>query len=226
MAKAIVLLSGGLDSTVTLAQALRQDDVVKTVNFQYGQTHSKESLHAAAISHHYMVRHETYPILYNHVNPTKTAGALLANELDQELAATTTPDKMGEQVSGTFVPGRNIVFLAYAGGMCDSEGIDHIYMGVNAVDYSGYPDCRPRFIDAMTEALYEGLRRKVKIFTPLIHLSKAEIIKKGVELGAPLHRTWSCYTGEDKPCGKCPSCKVRIAGFAAAGLEDPALHDS
>jgi len=223
MPKALVLLSGGLDSTVTLALALEHDDVVKCVHFAYGQTHMNEVMHALRVAEHYKVPMQTVPVLYSHIKPTNETGALLDNELDQNLAATTSKDKIGEQVSATFVPGRNIVFLALAGGICDSEHIDHIYIGVNSVDYSGYPDCRPHFINAMHNALNEGLRRKITIFAPLIHKTKGQIIEAGIKLNAPQHLTWSCYAGQERPCGICPSCKVRANGFAEAGIPDPAL---
>jgi 7-cyano-7-deazaguanine synthase len=220
--KQLVLLSGGLDSTVALAWATKNGPIAGLVHFQYGQTHEKEVYAANNVARFYGYTLRTYELNFKHIEPTKV-GALLDLHLDVRKAHTTVKDQTGEDVSATFVPGRNIIFLAYAGSICDSEEIESIVMGVNAVDYSGYPDCRPAFIGRMEEALSHGLRYSVSLLTPLLHLSKAEIIDLGMNLGAPLHLTWSCYSGTSRPCGECPSCVVRAKGFREAGVADPAL---
>jgi 7-cyano-7-deazaguanine synthase len=220
----VALLSGGLDSTVALAWALDTGlDVKQCIHFQYGQTHSKEVRSAEAVAEHYKIPLRPFFLPFNHISATDV-GHLLLRDLDPVAANNTVLDSRGNSVSATFVPGRNIIFLAYAGSLCDSLGYTQIVIGVNSVDYSGYPDCRPQFIEMMEHALSSGLRWPVRIQTPLIHKSKVSIIKMGINLGAPLHLTWSCYTGLDKPCGKCPSCVIRIQGFKEVGVEDPATR--
>jgi 7-cyano-7-deazaguanine synthase len=128
----------------------------------------------------------------------------------------------------TYVPARNSIFLAVALGVAEARDLDAVWIGVNAVDYSGYPDCRPAFIEAFRGVAATGQRRGVEgdpvgIRTPLIELSKADIVRLGVERGAPLDRTWSCYRGDTAPCGRCDACRLRARGFAEAGVDDPAL---
>src|SRR5207248_5845377 len=128
----------------------------------------------------------------------------------------------------TYVPARNLIFLSVAVGVAEAREVDAVYLGVNALDYSGYPDCRPEFMESFREtaalALKRGVEgRPVDIRTPLIHLSKADIVRLGVEVGAPLELTWSCYLGGDRPCGECDACRLRAKGFAEAGVADPAL---
>jgi len=197
-------------------------DVRLAVQFDYGQTHHKELEHARKVCEHYGIPRTMIHVNMGHIKPTEV-GHLLRSELDTQLAHGTVVDQHGEHVSATFVPGRNIIFLAYAGSLCDSEGYRGIVAGMNAVDYSGYPDCRPQFLHAMERALGHGLRWGVQIHTPLVMLKKSEIIKLGMDLKAPLHLTWSCYTGNTRPCGACPSCLVRAKGFKEAGVVDPAL---
>jgi len=130
-------------------------------------------------------------------------------------------------IPATYVPARNLIFLSVAMGVAEARDADAVYLGVNALDYSGYPDCRPEFIESFRGtaalALKRGVEgRPVDIRTPLIHLSKADIVRLGVEVGAPLELTWSCYLGGDRPCGECDACRLRAKGFAEAGLVDPA----
>ncbi len=129
----------------------------------------------------------------------------------------------------TYVPARNSIFLAVALGVAEARGLDAVWIGVNAIDYSGYPDCRPEFIEAFRGVAATGQKRGVEgdpiaIRTPLIETTKAEIVELGVELGAPLGLTWSCYQGGDTPCGQCDACVLRARGFAEAGVDDPALR--
>jgi 7-cyano-7-deazaguanine synthase len=129
----------------------------------------------------------------------------------------------------TYVPARNLIFLSVAMGVAEARDVDAVYLGVNALDYSGYPDCRPEFVESFQRtaslALKRGVEgRPVEVRTPLIDLTKADIVRLGVEVGAPLELTWSCYLGFDRPCGECDACRLRAKGFAEAGLDDPALR--
>jgi 7-cyano-7-deazaguanine synthase len=220
--KQLVLLSGGLDSTVALAWAVKNAEIGAIVHFYYGQLHEKEIDSARLVAKFYGWNLREYMLNFTHIDAGEV-GQLLAQTPDIKAMQTTVKDQQDNDVSATFVPGRNIIFLAYAGSICDSEKMGAIVMGVNAVDYSGYPDCRPLFINHMTNALCYGLREPLDILTPLINLSKQEIIELGMNLGAPLHLTWSCYAGLERPCGECPSCVVRAKGFKEAGVTDPAL---
>jgi 7-cyano-7-deazaguanine synthase len=221
--RVIALVSGGIDSTVALWMAMEQRfQVIKTVHFQYGQSHAREIASAQAVCDHANL--PTPQIVRLNFDYLRGLTALLPKDgFSHDDAAKTTTDQFGEEVSATYVPGRNIVMLALAGGMADALRAHGIVGGWNAEDYSGYPDCRPLFLSSMQTALGLGLRWPCFIYSPLNHRSKADIIKLGQLLGAPLELTWSCYAGNDSPCGKCPSCKVRIAGFAKADLLDPAL---
>ena len=130
----------------------------------------------------------------------------------------------------TYVPGRNIIFLSFAASFAEAIGAKTIFIGANAVDYSGYPDCRPEFIRSYQAMLARGLKtsvegKKIQVVTPLIHLSKARIVQLAVKLKVPLHLTWSCYNGGSKPCGVCDSCRLRVQGFAQAKIRDGALDE-
>lgn len=220
----IALVSGGLDSAValTMAKKERNFQIVKTIHFQYGQSHAKEIAHAHEVCYELNVPYpQVIKLNFEHL---RGYSALLPKEgFSHDDAAKTEKDQAGEEVSGTYVPGRNIVMLALAGGICDALRCHGIVGGWNAEDYSGYPDCRPLFLSSMQESLGLGLRWPCVIYSPLNRLTKAEIIKLGRLISAPLGATWSCYQGGDVPCQECPSCKVRTKGFTEAGLQDPAL---
>ena len=217
MPKAVVLLSGGLDSTVTLAIALNEGMDVIPLSFRYGQRHTKELNSAEAVCRHYGIR-----------------GAVIDIDLSSFKSALTDKDlevpsdrmgKLEEHIPITYVPARNIIFLSIAAGLCESVGAEAIYIGANAVDYSGYPDCRPEFFRSFEETLAAGTKtgtegRAVKIKIPIIDFSKADIVRKGKELNAPLNLTWSCYKGGDRACGHCDSCRLRLKGFREAGFKD------
>jgi len=221
--RTVVLVSGGLDSCTALAYCRWYDfDVVKTVHFQYGQSHAKELAHAQVICE--ALGMPTPVVLKLNFEHLRGSSALLPLQaFSQEEAAGTVTDQVGEKVSNTYVPGRNIVMLAMLGGIADAERVYYITGGWNAVDYSGYPDCRPDFLNAMATALRLGLRFPVSINAPLVHLTKADVIRLAKKINAPLELTWSCYKGDEKPCMECPSCKVRQAGFEEVGIADPAL---
>jgi 7-cyano-7-deazaguanine synthase len=215
---ALVILSGGLDSTVCMALAAEAGPVV-ALTFDYGQRHWHEIDHAAGVAGFYNADHVVVRL-----DLTGWGGSALTD------ASIDVPhDALGAAgIPVTYVPARNLIFLSVAMGVAEARGLDEVYLGVNALDYSGYPDCRPEFVQSFEAtaalALKRGVEgRPVRIRTPLIDLSKADIVRLGVEKGAPLQLTWSCYEGGTVPCGSCDSCALRAKGFAEAGVRDPAL---
>jgi 7-cyano-7-deazaguanine synthase len=217
MPKAVVLLSGGLDSTVTLAAATNDGMDVTAVSFSYGQRHTKELDSAAAVCRHYGIEGRVIRIDLSSFRSALT-------DSDIEVPSDREGD-LSAEIPITYVPARNMIFLSIAAGVCESIGAEAIYIGATAVDYSGYPDCRPEFFRAFRETLAKGTKagaegRAIEIRTPVIDLSKAEIVRKGKELGAPLHLTWSCYRDGEKACGRCDSCRLRLKGFKEAGYRD------
>ncbi|UTA49110.1 7-cyano-7-deazaguanine synthase QueC [Simiduia sp. 21SJ11W-1] len=219
--KAVVLVSGGLDSTTVVAMAQAEGYEVYALSFDYGQRHQSE-LQAAArtakvlgVAAHKVVQLDLRTI----------GGSALTD------SAIAVPEEESAGIPVTYVPARNTVFLSIALGWAEVLGALDIFVGVNAVDYSGYPDCRPEFIAAFeqmanlaTKASVEG--RKLTIHTPLINLSKADIVQRGTELGVDYRLTVSCYqaTEAGAACGKCDSCRLRRAGFEAAGLPDATIY--
>ncbi|MGP6207831.1 7-cyano-7-deazaguanine synthase QueC [Cuniculiplasma sp. SKW3] len=215
--KAIVLMSGGLDSTTVLAYAISEGYDVIGISFDYGQRHRIELESSKKIAEHYGIERRVFKI-----DLTQIGGSSLTSNIDVE------EGKIGrEEVPNTYVPARNIVFLSIAGAYADIDDIDTIMIGVNAVDYSGYPDCRPEFISSMERSLRLGLSRRqnLKILAPLQRMSKAEIIKMGMNLKAPYELTHSCYEGGSKACGKCDSCLLRLKGFMESGFVDPIQYE-
>ncbi len=221
MKKAVVLLSGGLDSATVLAIAKAQGYECHALSFDYGQRHGAELLAARRVAEALGAKtHKTIRIGLDAIG-----GSALT---DPGIAV---PDRPQEGIPVTYVPARNTVFLALALGWAEVLNAADIFIGVNAVDYSGYPDCRPEYIAAFqtlarlaTKAAVEGA--ELRIHTPLIHLSKAEIIRKGAELGVDYALTVSCYAadGEGRGCGVCDACRLRAAGFEAAGIADPTRY--
>ena len=220
MTASLVVLSGGLDSTVCMAVATRDGaDPLVAVTFDYGQRHRSELGRAAGVTGFYHADHVVVPL-----DLTNWGGSALTDSRIDVPAANT--DASGIPI--TYVPARNLIFLSIAMGIAEARDLDAVYLGVNALDYSGYPDCRPEFVASFAGTAALGLKRGVEgrpvdVRTPLIDLGKADIVRLGVELGAPLHLTWSCYRGREKPCGDCDSCALRAKGFAEAGVPDPAL---
>ena len=215
--KAVVLLSGGLDSTTTLAQAIADGCEPTAISFRYGQKHTKELVSAENVCKHYGVAHVVIDL-----NLSSFRSALTRNDIDVPMDR---EGKLDEDIPITYVPARNIVFLSIAAGLAESIDADRVYIGANAVDYSGYPDDRPDFFKAYEEMLAKGTKagvegHPVKIMTPLLYLSKADIVRLGKELKAPLELTWSCYNGGEKACGHCDSCRLRLEGFRQAGYKD------
>ncbi|GAB4272797.1 7-cyano-7-deazaguanine synthase QueC [Thermincola ferriacetica] len=222
MEKAVVLLSGGLDSTVCMSVAQKQGYALYPISFLYGQRHSREIECAKKVAKYYQVKKH----LIITTNMDSIGGSALT-------ANTEVPegDENRSEIPVTYVPARNLIFLSYALGYAEVIGAEKIFIGVNAVDYSGYPDCRPEFIerfqqlaDYSTKAVTQD-KREIKIEAPLLNLTKAEIVKLGVANKAPLELTTSCYRGGEKACGRCDSCLLRLKGFKEAGLKDPISYE-
>ena len=218
MKKAVVLVSGGLDSATTLAIAQKQGYACYALSFDYGQRHRSELDAARKVAKAAgVVEHKIITLNLDDIGGSALTDTTIA-----------VPQQPTEGIPVTYVPARNTVFLALALGWAEVLGAEAIFIGVNAVDYSGYPDCRPEFIEAFanmarlaTKAGVEG--KPIYIKTPLIHLSKAEIIQQGIRLGVDYAKTISCYDpdAEGRACGRCDSCRLRAAGFEAAGVPDP-----
>jgi len=223
MKKAVVLYSGGLDSATCLAIAQKEGFAPYALSFAYGQRHAVELQKARE----YAPRIGAVEHLVVETDMRRIGGSALTDDL-----AVPKGRPVDDSIPVTYVPARNTVFLSYALGWAEVLGSFDIYIGVNALDYSGYPDCRPEYIDAYetmanlaTKAAVEGQGR-IRIHTPLIDLSKADIIRRGMELGVDYALTHSCYdpTPEGLACGTCDSCQLRLKGFAEAGLSDPAPY--
>jgi 7-cyano-7-deazaguanine synthase len=223
----LVILSGGLDSTVCMAIAARDAGGVLALTFDYGQRHRVELDRAALVAAHYGAEH-----LVVTLDASRWGGSALTDptiEVPEAVVPEVQPGGDADAIPVTYVPARNLVFLAVAMGVSEARGADVVYLGVNALDYSGYPDCRPEFVRAFEAAAALALKRgvegnPVEVRTPLIDLTKADIVRLGVSLRAPLHLTWSCYRGDDRPCGRCDACALRSKGFAEAGVPDPAMQ--
>ncbi len=221
--KAVVLLSGGLDSATVLAMALKEEYTPITLCFDYGQRHRVELAKARAISLKMgALEHKEVKI-----DLRQFGGSALTDEIDVPKGRNEA--EMSAEIPITYVPARNTIFLSFCLAVAETAGAEDIFIGVNAVDYSGYPDCRPEYIKAFeqmanlaTKAGVEGTS-KFKIHTPLIEMTKAEIIKKGLELGVDYSLTHSCDNPDTNgtPCGQCDSCLLRKKGFEEAGVEDP-----
>jgi len=223
MPPAVVLLSGGLDSATTAAIARDRGFDLFALSFDYGQRHRFELEAAAKVSAHLSVRrHVVLPI-----DLRQFGGSALTAEID--VPKNRTAGEMEKGIPITYVPARNTIFLSFALGFAEVLGAADIFIGVNAVDYSGYPDCRPEFIAAFqrvaniaTKAGVEGTLR-FQIHTPLIDLTKSQIIARGLTLGVDYGLTHSCYdpAPNGRPCGACDSCQLRYKGFAELGISDP-----
>jgi 7-cyano-7-deazaguanine synthase len=215
MKKAVVLLSGGLDSTTCMSIAIKEGYEVYALSFDYSQRHAIELECAKKVAKFYNVKEHRIIKIDNF-----GGSALTDSNID-------VPEYCGnEEIPVTYVPARNIIFLSYALSYAEVINADDIFIGVNAMDYSGYPDCRPEFIKSFEIMAKEGLKRgvegnPVKIKTPIISLAKKDIILLAHKNNAPLHITASCYNGEKLACGGCDSCVLRLKGFKEAGINDP-----
>ena len=224
--KAVVLLSGGLDSATTLAIAKSQGFEIYALSIRYGQRHGIELEAARRLARHFRVaRHMVVDI-----DLRLFGKSALTDDIDVPKGRKV--EEMEGGVPVTYVPARNTIFLSLALAWAEVLGSEDIFMGVNALDYSGYPDCRPEYIAAYetmanlaTKAGIEG-KQRVKIHTPLIRMTKAQIIKKGLELGVDYSLTHSCYdpAAAGEACGECDSCQLRLKGFQEAGIPDPVRY--
>src|SRR6266571_5128856 len=219
--KAVVLLSGGLDSTTTLGIAYHEGFELYTLSFDYGQRHQREVEAAAAIAHHYQVQQQRIVTIDLRAFGGSALTADIAVPHGQSF------DQMSQNIPITYVPARNTIFLSFALAYAEVTGANDIFLGINAIDYSGYPDCRAEYLEAYERMANLATKattqdgRTFHLHAPLLHMNKAEIIRRGVELDVPYQLTWSCYEGGDLACGTCDSCLLRLNGFAEAGLKDP-----
>jgi len=223
---AIVLLSGGLDSTTCLAIAQSEGFEVVAVSFRYGQRHTNELDCAAAIARSAGVEH-----LIVDIDLAAFGGSALVDDSIEVPKHESVEELTADSVPVTYVPARNTIFLSFATAVAETRGAHDVFIGVNAVDYSGYPDCRPEFIEAFelmaNLATREGVEGGRLCFrTPLIDLTKAQIIQRGLELGVDYSVTLSCYdpTDDGGSCGHCDACLLRARGFADAGISDPTRY--
>ncbi|MCM8805568.1 MAG: 7-cyano-7-deazaguanine synthase QueC [Candidatus Omnitrophica bacterium] len=211
--KSVALISGGIDSFVAAAYEKSKGSIIYALSVDYGQIHKKEIESAEKIGKFLEVKQHKFIKI--------DLSWLPSSLIDRNYK----PEKKSE-IPPTYVPARNIIFLSLALAYAESIDADSIIIGVHCLDYSGYPDCRPKFIEAFQKVVDTGIKKSVEggrifIRTPLILMKKSEIIKLGAKLGLDFSITWSCYKGEDKACGECDSCKIRIRAFSEAGLKDP-----
>jgi len=221
--KAVVLLSGGVDSATTLAIAKNHGYEIYALSFRYGQRHQVELDAAMRVVRHFKVAKH----LIVDIDLRVIGGSALTSDI--AVPKSRKVDKTGKNIPITYVPARNTIFLSYALAWAEVIGANDIFIGVNAMDYSGYPDCRPEYIAAYekmanlaTKAAVSG-KQKIIINVPLIEMSKAQIIQKGVELGVDFSLTHSCYdpTPQGRACGECDSCLLRLKGFRDVGMSEP-----
>lgn len=216
---AVVLLSGGMDSSTCLALAARQGHPIVALTVQYGQRHRRELESARAIGRAYHVlRHEFLTVPLRALAPSALTDPAILVPPGRSRRA---------RIPSTYVPARNTVLLALALALAESCGAGSIWLGINAVDYSGYPDCRPEYLRAFGRLARLATRagveegRTIRLRAPLLHRSKAEIVRLGNRLGVPWELTYSCYRGGVRPCGRCDACRLRAGGFRSAGTPDP-----
>ena len=225
--KAVVLLSGGLDSATVLALALEQGFAPQALTFRYGQRHAVEIDAAHRIAKAFsLAAHVVVDFDLRTFGGSALTGTL-------EVPKGRSDEQMAQGIPVTYVPARNTIFLSFALAWAEVLGANDIFAGMNAIDYSGYPDCRPEYIEAFermanlaTKAAVEGQQR-IRIHTPLIHLSKAEIIRRGLDLGVDYSLTNSCYDPDPATgaaCGQCDACQLRLKGFAANDVADPIAY--
>jgi 7-cyano-7-deazaguanine synthase len=225
MPEAVTLLSGGLDSSTVLALAKEAGFEPVALTFDYGQKHKREIESARRIAEHFRAK--------EHLIVPLDLGRFLASSLTQSSMNVPSGRDRAELASGipsTYVPSRNIIFLTIASAIAESRGARSVFIAANAIDFSGYPDCTPEFIESFQKTLDIGTKagregRGIRIEAPILHKSKAEIVKEAARLKVPLELTWSCYKGGRKACGTCDSCLLRLEGFRVAGLEDPLEYE-
>jgi 7-cyano-7-deazaguanine synthase len=224
MDKAVVLLSGGMDSATAMAVARSNGHELYALSFDYGQRHRNELDCARKLAKFFKAKeHRVLKIELG-----KLGGSALTDE------GIDVPDADGgwkddQPIPATYVPARNLVLLSIAAAYAETVGAEAVFIGANAIDYSGYPDCRPEFLRAFEETARLGTKcgvsgKPLRIEAPLLHLSKAQIVRLGASLLVPFEMTWSCYRGGKRPCGNCDSCQLRAKGFADAGIPDPLVE--
>jgi 7-cyano-7-deazaguanine synthase len=223
--RAVCLLSGGLDSCVAAAVARSQGYELHALSLDYGQRHARELRAARDVARaHKRREHKTVQVDLAALGGSALTDRALAVPVGRSESA------MSEGIPVTYVPARNTVFLALALGWAEALDADAVFYGAHALDYSGYPDCRPAFVaafqalaDVATKRGVEG--KPIRVEAPLLHSTKADIVALGAKLGAPLAKTWSCYLGGARQCGRCDSCQLRRKGFREAGLDDPVPYE-
>ncbi|PYG90347.1 7-cyano-7-deazaguanine synthase [Ruminiclostridium sufflavum DSM 19573] len=222
MGKAVVLLSGGLDSATALYLAKAEGYEVYALSFEYGQRHKKEISCAEKLAQKAGVK--------EHIVVNTNMDAWGGSALTDSSIAVPEADLDTGLIPATYVPARNMIFLSYAASYAEAKGAQNIFIGVSEVDYSGYVDCRKEFIDAMENAVNMGTvcsveyGKRIKIHAPFISMKKAEEIKLGISLGVDYSSTWTCYNGEERACGVCDSCRLRLRAFEEAGAKDPVQY--
>ena len=222
--KAVVLLSGGIDSSTTLYIALKKGYDCFCLIFDYGQKHKKEIQYAKKIA-----KGAKCPYEIIHFQLPWKGTSLLDKKLS--IPKNRTTQQIKKEIPSTYVPARNTIFLSFALSFAEAINAEVVFNGANAIDYSGYPDCRPEYFSALGKVACLGTKKgiegkNIKFLTPLIKMTKSEIIKTGINLKVPYRLTWSCYQGGRKPCQKCDSCLLRIKGFKELGITDPLLSTS
>ncbi len=222
--KAICLLSGGLDSSTVLGVIMKEPNDVKALTIHYGQRHEREILSARGIAKYFGVEH-----IELEFKMPWGGSALLDSKIP--LPKNRDEKEMSKEIPATYVPARNTIFLSLAASFAESEGAEAIFIGANAIDYSGYPDCREEYFKAFEAMIRKGTKcgvegKSIQIKAPLLHMTKSEIIQLGISLEVPYDLTWSCYQGGEIPCGECDSCILRAKGFRDAGVNDPLLQIS
>ena len=221
--KAVILLSGGLDSSTVLYLAKSEGYSCYALSFDYQQRHRQELASARLIAANVgVVEHQVVSFDLRLWGGSALTDNTVAIPQHRDIS------EMSESIPVTYVPARNTIFLSFALAYAEAIAASRVYIGVNALDYSGYPDCRPDYIEAMRSVFQLGTKQgregaPIEIVTPLINLKKTEIIQLGDRLGVPWAQTWSCYSGNPTPCGTCDSCLLRLAAFAELGLTDPAM---
>jgi 7-cyano-7-deazaguanine synthase len=220
MSKAVILLSGGLDSATAAAVARSEGHDLYALSFDYGQRHSKELVCAAKVAQSLgVIEHRVVKI-----DLRAWGGSALTDDIDVPLGRNS--DEIASDIPVTYVPARNLIFLSFALSYAEAIGSRDIFIGVNQLDYSGYPDCREEFIQSFEQTANLGTKAGVegdrfRIHTPLLNKTKAGTILLGLSLGVDYSLTWSCYVGEEAACGECDSCQLRLEGFRKAGAVDP-----
>ncbi len=220
MKKAIVLLSGGMDSVTALALATKENEEVYALSFNYGQRHSKELACASWQAEYFAVKDHVLIVLDMR---SISCSSLLDKAID-------IPKEEIDSIPNTVVPGRNMIFLSFAAAYAETIRAEKIYLGVSQVDFSGYVDCREPFVRAIEKAINEGItwcaegQGMIKVIAPFMHMSKVDEIKLGIMLGVDYSKTWTCYTESEHACGECPSCRLRLKAFNEVGIIDPIIY--